>query len=188
MKFIQLLEDEGIDDTHVNALHDILNEPVNAQGHEWEGHGSGIYINLSVAQGDTILVNDDNSIRVLRKGQEVAITKHTFPMVHACMLLVEMDNGAHHLNRIAEVEGLGLEKVDLESFKMPYDYGVDKLCAAENAIGMLTHRVPREEFDTFVCGEQTEQEELVKLHLPECPGLDTAHALLNDWFNAWETA
>lgn len=192
MKTIKLLEEDavivditkGSFDDHVNELHDFLNEPTYAQGHEWEGHNSGIYINLSVAQGDYILVNDDQSIRVLRRGKEVLITKAAFPRVYEAMLAVEYDNGAHHVNRI---EGPGT--VDLDTFKMPFDYGVDKLVRSENALDALKGmRGTPDAIEDFACGEQGEIETMIKLLESKIPDLGLAHALINDWFNAWETA
>ena len=39
-----------------------------------------------------------------------------------------------------------------------------------------------------IIGEQTEQDDQITLLKDKIPGLPVAHALLNDWFNAWETA
>jgi hypothetical protein len=38
---------------------------------------------------------------------------------------------------------------------------------------------------TFCNPEQTEVEEFIKANSEACPGLETAHKLLDDYFNTW---
>lgn len=176
---------DGEDEDKTDNLHTFLQESTYGQGHEWEGDGAGITIMQRVTPGDVILVHDDTSIRVLRKGEKVVVNRFTFPALHRAMLAVEMDNGAHHVNRIAAMGEGFAEPVDLDTFTVPYEYGVESVVEAENAlVNLLRLDSGAELFETLVVGEQTEQEQVVTFH--RIAGLGTAHRLLNDWFNGWE--
>jgi hypothetical protein len=167
---------DGEDETKTDDLHAFLEQPVNSRGHEWEGHNAGIYVMLHVNVGDTIVVIGDGAILVLRKGEKVKIMAHTFPFVWAGMREIELDNGAHHVNRIS-----GEEVIDLTTFTMPYDYGVHRLVAAENALYNFVLRFGAEMMTEFVAGDQAKAEENIRLN----PELGIASALLNSWFNGW---
>jgi hypothetical protein len=176
---------DGEDDTVTDEMNLFLKEWHAEQSNDWDGNGSGISLYITVDAGDTILMRDDLSVRVLRQGEPVRINSDTFPMVYAAFLMVEMDNGAHHVNRIAEESGI-VEPVNLTEFEMPYDYGVHKLVLANETLSLLHKHVGEDGLSTFVIGEQSEQEDLIKQLGPLIPGIRVAHALINDWFNAWE--
>lgn len=185
MKAMKLFEDEGDEAAaKVEALHRLL-EPICGaqQPHDFEGNNGGLSITLYVDVGDVILTHDDGSIRILQGGHPVPISEATFPAVHRSMLEVEMDNGAHHVNRIH-----GPGTVDLDTFIMPFDYGVEKLAQAETALRQVLEHVGKEGWETFVIGEQGEQEALIKQLSPVIPDIQVAHDLINDWFNAWQLA
>lgn len=171
---------DGEDEAKTNELHEFLDQPVHTRGHDWEGHNSGIYITLDVGQGDAIVVIGDGAFLILRKGEKVKITWSTFPMTHLAMLEVEMDNGAHHVNRVLAAAGEP-PMVDLEVFTMPYEYGVDKLVATENALYNFLRRWGRDVFNEFCTGDQSMQEETIKSN----PEMQVAHDLINAWFNGW---
>ena len=90
---------------------------------------------------------------------------------------IEFDNGAHHLNRIA-----GEVVVDLDTFSMPYSYGVARLVECENALFNLWHGKSQQVFESFCIGDEDEQRQYVALD----EKLRVAHELLNAWFNGWE--
>lgn len=189
MKAFQLHEDTGDADANkqTDELHAFLHPLCNGDTpHDFEGSNSGLIIWLNVSVGDTIVLGD-SGVRVLEKDKPVIITKEAFPNVFEAFLAVEHDNGAHHVNRIAAQEGSGLAKIDLTRFEMPYSYGVDKLVRAEVAIQMFV-RLRGATIEDFACSEQTDMEELIRVLAPKIPDLKIAHDLLNDWFNAWETA
>jgi hypothetical protein len=192
MKCFQLHEDTGEPDSvkKTDDLHAFLHPLCVDTEHDFEGSNSGLQIYLSVKIGDTMILREDGSIRVLPKGEKVIIDAVSFPHVYKAFLAVEYDNGAHHVNRIArESGGTAASPIDLTKFEMPYDYGVEKLCRAENAMAALARiRGSESQVEDFVCGEQGEQEEIIKLLKPKIPDLQIAHDLINDWFNAWETA
>lgn len=167
---------DGESDEKTTEMHEFLEQPVNLRGHDWEGHNSGIYIQLDVAQGDTIVVIGDGAFLILRKAEKVKITWPVFPMVWRAIREIEFDSGAHHVNRIC-----GPGTVDMDTFSMPYDYGVDKLVAAENALFNFEHRFGVDAFNEFCTGDQAVQEK----NVAENPEMGTASALLNAWFNGW---
>lgn len=189
MKAFELHEDTGdtAADAKTNELHAFLHPICNGgTPHDFEGSNSGLTIWFNVTPGDTMIQRADGSLRVLEKGAKVVIDRVSFPRVFEAFLAVEYDNGAHHVNRIA-VESGGDYKVDLTKFEMPYEYGIDKLCRAENALDSLASmRGTPDHIENFACGEQGEIEELIKLLAPKIPDLQVAHDLINDWFNAWE--
>lgn len=170
---------DGEDEKKTDELQSFMTD----HGMDWEGDNSGITIWLAAGVGDTILIGNDNALRILRKSEPVAITKYSFPHVYRAMLMVEHDNGAHHLNRIHKIAGEP-DVVDLDCFQMPYEYGVDKLIEADRALEMLSDSPV--EFEDMIIGEEGDQIAVVKRHSIKNPGLETAHALINDWFNAWE--
>lgn len=190
MKAFQLHEDTGETDanTKTDELHAFLHPLCNGDtGHDFEGSNSGLVIYLNVNIGDTIVLGD-SGVRVLEKDKPVIITEEAFPNVFEAMLAVEYDNGAHHVNRIAKAShGEAANPIDLTRFEMPYSYGVDRLVRAEEAIQTFV-RLRGATIEDFACGEQTEMEELIRVLAPKIPDLKIAHDLLNDWFNAWETA
>lgn len=167
---------DGDNDEKNDELQAFLDQPVNMRGHDWEGSNSGISIWLSVRPKDSIVVVGDGMFLILRHDEKVKITAQTFPFVWAAMREVELDNGAHHVNRIA-----GEQVIDLFTFTMPYEYGVDKLTAAENALYNYALSFGPEAMCNFVTGDQDMAEENIKLH----PEMRTAHDLLNAWFNGW---
>jgi hypothetical protein len=169
---------DGEDDKRTDELHEFLEQPTHTRGHDWDGHNSGITILLDVQDGDTIVVIGDGAFLILRKSEPVKITWATFPLVSSAMRLVELDNGAHHVNRIHN-----RTIVDMDTFTMPYEYGVDKLVQAENAFFNYYRECGDELFREFVTGDQDVAEENMKTR----PGLQAAHKLMNDWFNGWET-
>lgn len=167
---------DGEDDDKTEELHKIMAEKVL----DWEGDNSGITVWIAVAAGDTMLFGDDGSFRVLSKKLPVTITKHAFRYVFAAMLLVEHDNGAPHVNRI-----FGPGTVDLSIFTMPYEYGVEKLAAADDALAVLSNE-SSVEFEDLVIGDEEDQLAIVRKYSEKNPGLAVAHQLINDWFNAWD--
>lgn len=167
---------DGESDEKTNELHEFLDQPVNTRGHEWEGHNSGIYITLDVGQGDAIVVIGDGALLILRNREKVKITWSTFPMVWRAMREVEFDNGGHHVNRIC-----GPGTVDMDTFTMPWEYGVDKLVTAENALFNFEYRFGREAFEEFCTGDQAKQE----ANILENAELKVAYDLLNEWFEGW---
>jgi hypothetical protein len=173
---------DGEDDTKTKELHAFL-EPLCGDGspNSWEGDNHGLSLWLIINIGDTMIMRDDGSFRVLPKNQPVAITKHSFPMTHAAMLLVEYDSGAHHVNRI-----VGDGTINLEQFLMPYSYGVDKLVKCEAALHQLMARTKNHVFEDLVIGDEIDQLAIIEKYKTEIPDLVVAHTLVNDWFNAWE--
>jgi hypothetical protein len=169
---------DGEDDAKTDELQEFLKPLKDADG-DWEGDNSGITVWMPpVAVGDAMLFGGDGGFRVLKKGEPVRITKHAFRHVYDAMLLVEHDNGAHHANRIHP----GM--VDLDTFLMPFDYGIDRLLNADAALGWLADE-DGVLYEDLIIGEQGDQLAVVKKHRDEQPGLVTAHELINDWFNAW---
>jgi hypothetical protein len=133
-----------------------------------------------VKVGDVIVTDHEGlAFRIFHKGEKIKITKHAFTSVYAAMLAVEHDNGAGHLNRIHP----GM--VDLDTFTMPFDYGIERLLNADAALEWLSDH-SSVEFEDLCIGEQSDQLAVIKKHGDEHPGLATAHALINDWFNGWE--
>jgi len=188
MKSFLLHEDDGTTeaDKKTNELHAFLHPICNGDTpHDFEGHNSGLSVWFHIESGDTLLIGEDGGFRVLLKDRPVQITQQTFPMTHLAMLMVEMDNGAHHINRIQRAAGEP-DVANLECFEMPYSYGVDKLTEAENALYQLRRVHKKEAFETLITGEQSDQEDIVKGVKDTIPGLSVAHKLINDWFNAWE--
>jgi len=189
MKSFLLHEDDGEPAACVKTdeLHAFLH-PICDQGtpHDFDGGNHGLTVSFVVHVGDTMIMRDDNSFRVLPKDKPVAITRHAFPMTHMAMLVVEHDNGAHHVNRIAAAVGDEQAKINLEQFDMPYAYGVDKLVTCENALYALMRMGMLHAFEEFVTGEQSDQDALIESLSSEIPDLSIAHKLLNDWFNGWE--
>jgi hypothetical protein len=167
---------DGEDDETTEELHTLMTE----KGLDWEGDNSGITVWIAVQAGDTMLFGDDGAFRVISKNvKNVPITKHCFRHVYDAMLMVEHDNGAHHANRIHP----GM--VDLSTFLMPYDYGVERLVEANRALEFLQEH-SETEFADLIIGEQGDQEAVVRRHAEHWPTLQIAHDLLNDWFNGWE--
>jgi hypothetical protein len=188
MKSFTLHEDTGEGDSakKTDELHSFLQPICNQDSkHDFEGSNSGLMIYLHVEVGDTMILRDDGSIRVIEKDEPIRVNKHSFPMVHMAMLTIEQDSGAHHVNRIVALSPGFANPVNLVEFEVPYSYGVDRVCTAEDAMFALMS-TGFENIETFIIGEQSEQEALIQSLEPAIPGLRTAHALLNDWFNAWE--
>lgn len=163
---------DGEDDKKTEELHKFL-QPVKDTGCDWEGDSSGITIVMSVLVGDVIAVGHDGGVRVLRKGEPVLITEHTFPLTYKAMLAVEYDNGAHHVNRIC-----GPDTVVLDVFKMPYAYGIEKLVQCEEALAYIDEA----ELGNLVSGSEEDQAALIA----KWSGLAVSCKLLDDWFNGWE--
>lgn len=176
MKAFQL--HDGEDGETTERMHAFIEDPIVKQGHDWDGGNHGVNLILIVNAGDTMLVNRDDSIRVLRKDEEVKVTADSFPVVHRALVLIEIDNGGHHANRILRSMGED-EVVNFDAFGIPY-HQLDRLVATENALWEL-RRVSYEHFDDFINGEQGEVEAFIKI--TPIAGLETAHAFLNDWFN-----
>lgn len=185
---------DGEDDDKSAEL-DAFLTPLKAGGGEWEGDNNGITIWMPhVNVGDAIVVDGDGmGVRVYPKNEPVKITRHSFHFVHRAMLLVEYDHGAHHVNRIHP------GTVDLETFTMPFEYGIDRLLNAEEALMWLSAQPVKivlgdmrepvdveRPFEDFVAGDMEAVEEYIKEHRDEMPGLQGAHDLLNEWFNGWE--
>lgn len=105
----------------------------------------------------------------------ILITKDTYPAIHAAMLEIKLDNGAHHVNRIC-----GPGTVDLDTFKAP-EARFDQLPVIDEALAEL-RKASEEMWTTFLCGDHDEAEEM-------CQGNDNlmlAHRFLDDWFNDFE--
>jgi len=172
---------DGEDDERSQELHEFLS-PLKAAGGDWEGDNSGITIWMPpVAVGDAIVVDHDGlGVRVYPKNQPIKITRHAFRHVYAAILLIEHDNGAHHMNRIH-----GPGTVDLDTFTVPFEYGIDRLLNADLALGWLRDE-NSVEFEDLVIGEQGDQMAVVRRHRDEQPGLAIAHDLLNAWFDGWQ--
>lgn len=167
---------DGEDDETTEKLHALMTE----KGLDWEGDNSGITVWIAVQAGDTMLFGDDGAFRVISKDvKHVPITKHCFRHVYDAILMVEHDSGAHHVNRIHP----GM--VNLNMFVMPYDYGVERLVIADDALGWLAEH-SSVELEDLVVGEQGDQEAVVRRHAEAQPGLQVAHDLINEWFNGWE--
>ena len=99
----------------------------------------------------------------------IEVNVGTFPQVHRALYLIECDSGGHLVGR-----GYPGKPVDLNTFTFPDSYR-DRIILAEAELTGLTNN---NEFETFVCGETTEQEALARRY-----GLSTAHALLDAYFN-----
>jgi hypothetical protein len=173
---------DGEDDQKTEALHAFLDPLTSQDQNDWDSGNHGITLLINVNMGDTIVLRDDGSVRVIPKTTEkVLITPHTFFQLHAAMLSVELDNGAHHVNRIA-----GETVVDLDVFSAPYSRVLD-VVNADAALDRLADLDEDMDWDTLVTGEQSEQEAVLLKYGLRIPGLQAAHELINDWFNGWES-
>lgn len=99
------------------------------------------------------------------------VTAKNYPQIHAAMVEIERDNGAHLIGRVYPGE-----VIDLDAFDVP-ESRIEALPATEEGLKKLAV----DEWMTFVIGEQSEAEEIERKH-----GLEVARKLLNDWFNGWE--
>ena len=107
------------------------------------------------------------------------VTRENYPNLHAAFLEIELDNGGHHVNRIAAGQGLP-EPIDLEQFEVPEAWA--HLASGANlALGRL-QKDSADDFETFVAGDQDEAEAIEKRQ----GDLAEARILLNDWFNGWQ--
>lgn len=166
---------DGEDEQKTDALHDFMKDA----SLDWEGDNAGITIWLTAHEGDTIVVGDDGGLRIFKKTDKVLITRHAFRHVYEAMLMVEHDNGAHHANRIHP----GM--VDLDTFSMPYEYGLERLIVADEALARL-REANSVEHEDLVIGEEGDQRAVVKKYEISNAGLAVAHDLINEWFNGWE--
>lgn len=107
------------------------------------------------------------------------VTRENYPHLHAAFLEIELDNGGHHVNRIAAGQGLP-EPIDLERFEVPEAWS-HLTPGADLALGRLQEGSDVD-FETFVCGDQDEAEAIEKRQ----GDLAEARILLNDWFNGWQ--
>lgn len=171
---------DGMDDIKNEELDDFLTPLKNADG-DWEGDNSGVTVWMPhVNVGDAIVVDHDGlGVRIFPKDEKIKITRHMFRHVYAAMLQVERDNGAHHVNRIQP------GAVDLDTFTVPFEYGIDRLLNADAALDWLAAHNPVE-FEDLMVGSDEDQLAVLHRYSGEQPGLKTAHELLNDWFLGWE--
>lgn len=172
---------DGEDDKKTEELHQFLDPLTSLDQNDWDSGNHGITLILNINMGDTIILREDGSVRVIPKTTEkVLITPNTFFQLHAAMLSVELDNGAHHVNRIA-----GETVVDLDVFSAPYRR-VLEVVAADAALDRLADLDEDMDWDTLITGEQSEQEAVIEKYRDKIPELKAAHDLINDWFNGWE--
>jgi len=107
------------------------------------------------------------------------VTRENYPHLHAAFLEIELDNGGHHVNRIAAGQGLP-EPIDLERFEVPGAWS-HLAPGADRALARLKEQ-SEDDLETFVCGDQDSAEEIEKRQ----GDLSEARILLNDWFNGWQ--
>jgi hypothetical protein len=108
------------------------------------------------------------------------IDRVNYPGLHAAITEIELDNGAHHVNRIAAGQGLP-EPIDLDHFTVPEAWA-HLVEGAERGLARLLEQ-SQDEFETFLCGEESDQDAIKDSR----GDLSEAHILLNDWFNGFPT-
>lgn len=107
------------------------------------------------------------------------VTRDNYQHLHAAFLEIELDNGGHHVNRIATAQGLEAP-IDLESFFVPEAWS-HLVSGAEHGLSKLSAD-SADDLETFLCGDQDEADTIRKRR----GDLDEAHILINSWFNGWQ--
>lgn len=104
----------------------------------------------------------------------MAITKATYPELHAALVEIECDNGGHLIGAVYPGTPINLNR-----FKVPDAYW-HLLAPAEVALARLRQTNELDWYE-FVCGEETASEAIQRRQ----GDLMEASALLEAWFNGW---
>lgn len=100
------------------------------------------------------------------------VNRDNYPRLRAALASIECNSGGHLIGVVYPGK-----KIDLENFKIPDEWSH----LVEGADRGLS-RLDAHDFETFVIGEQSEQEAIERRQ----GDLSEAHILLNDYFNGFQ--